>query len=129
LLDAKRRHDLPCWLGAHQFIEGNWEVANAFARGVEDGVPNRCGGAGDPDFSNTTGAEGIELRVGNVQHGYIQHADVGIDRYVIFRKIVIHVAAVGVVEVGLFVKGKAHSPNDATLQLIDAGGVMSVPMS
>ncbi len=31
------------WLSTHQLIESDWKFADAFARSVEDGVPNCCG--------------------------------------------------------------------------------------
>jgi len=64
------------WLGAHQLIESDRKLTNAFARGVKDGVADRRSGPGYPDLSDTAGPQWIELRVGNVQHRDIEFADI-----------------------------------------------------
>lgn len=40
----------PC---LNDFVQRDWKVADPFSRGVEDGVGNGGGDAGDPDFADS----------------------------------------------------------------------------
>src|SRR5579875_3190137 len=56
-------------LGEHDLVGGDGVVADALAGGVVDGVGDGGGGSGDADLADATGAEWIELGVGDVEDG------------------------------------------------------------
>jgi hypothetical protein len=64
------------WLSLHKLIDRNREVSNAFARGVEDCIANRSSRTRNPYLSDAAGSQWIELRVGYIQHGDVEFADV-----------------------------------------------------
>src|SRR3981189_1050596 len=93
--------------GLHDLVEGDGEVADAFAGGVVDGVGYGGGGSGDADFADASGSQRVEFVVGDVEGGDVDLVDVGVDGNVVLGEVFVDGAAVGWVDESLFVEGHA----------------------
>src|SRR6185312_13500814 len=115
-LSLKRKDGPPglCWSGrvsgAEEFVGGDGVFADA--------------DAGDADLADAACSEWIELCVGNVEDGDVDVADVGVDGDVVVGEVAVGGAAGDGVDDGGFSEGEADAPDDAAVQLIDAGLVV-----
>lgn len=91
---------------SHQFVRCDGIVADALAGGVVNGVGHRGGGPGDADLTNPPRAQWIEFRIGNVEDGDIDAADVTVDGHMVFSEVFVDCAALHGVDVSLFVESE-----------------------
>jgi hypothetical protein len=93
-----------CKSGAHELVERDGEVADAFAGRVIDGVGDGGCCSSDANLSDASRPERVEAVVGDADAGDVDVVNVGVDGDVILGEVFVDGAAVDFVNQGLFVE-------------------------
>src|SRR6476646_9173319 len=102
-------------------VDGNWQVANAFAGGMIDGIGDGSGYSDNTDLAHALDSERVDDVVRLIDEDDLDVLYVGVHRHMILGDVGVHNATEGVIIKRFLMEGHADTPYDAPHDLTGGG--------